>query len=113
MNCIFCKIIAGEIPAQKLYEDDATIAIRDINSVAPHHILVMPKKHCPSIHEVDKSEVSLLGKVMETVSTIVKQEKLDKAGYRLVINAGEVAGQTVPHLHVHVLGGRAFAWPPG
>ena len=112
-NCLFCKIIQGTIPAAKVYEDEYTIAFNDIAPRAPVHILVIPKTHHASIHEIPEGESEIVQQVFAAVCAVVKQEKLTGDGYRLVVNYGEQSGQAVPHLHVHVLGGRAMHWPPG
>jgi histidine triad (HIT) family protein len=113
-DCIFCSIIAGEIPAERVYEDDSAIVIRDINPQAPHHFLVIPKKHYPSVHDIPEPEVSIvMGGLTNAICIALVDSGLDNAGYRLVVNSGDIAGQTVPHLHVHILGGRELKWPPG
>ena len=108
-NCIFCKIANKEIPTTPVYEDDDTIAFNDLNPQAPVHVLVIPKKHYASLNELDDSRVmsALLNAVRKTV------EKLGIKEYRTVINTGESAGQTVVHLHIHILAGRPLLWPPG
>jgi histidine triad (HIT) family protein len=110
-NCLFCRIIRGEIPASKVYEDDTTFAFRDISPQAPTHILVVPKTHVASIADV--TEVTVLSDVMKTATAVAKSEGLTEKGYRLVTNHGDDGGQTVHHWHVHVLGGRQLQWPPG
>ncbi|MDR2211256.1 MAG: histidine triad nucleotide-binding protein [Spirochaetaceae bacterium] len=109
-DCIFCKIIAGEIPAQKMYEDDDLLAFRDVNPQAPVHFLVIPKTHIPTILE---AEAGLLGKLLFKARELAVQEGCGERGGRFVINCREDGGQTVDHLHVHVLGGRSLGWPPG
>jgi len=109
-DCIFCKIIAGEIPAKKCYEDDEVLAFHDINPQAPVHFLVIPKKHVPNIMETD---AELLGKVLFRAQEVAKNEGCGPRGARFVINCKEDGQQTVDHLHVHVLGGRVLGWPPG
>jgi histidine triad (HIT) family protein len=111
MDCLFCKIISGEIPSQKVFEDESTFAFRDINPQAPTHILVIPKTHTASVATTQDTE--LLGNVLKTAAQIAKSEGLEESGFRLVTNHGENAGQSVFHLHVHLLGGRTLAWPPG
>ena len=114
MECLFCKIVSGAIPATKLFEDDHAIAFRDIRPQAPVHILVVPKRHFESLTDPNLSgeyEV-LLGHLVAIVNQIARAEKLDH-GYRTVINTGPDGGQTVDHLHLHLLGGRAMKWPPG
>lgn len=112
-DCIFCKIIAGKIPANVVYQDEKVFAFRDINPVASTHILVIPKEHMASINEADPDKAELMGHLMVKAREIAAQEGLAEKGYRLVINCGENGGQTVYHLHLHILGGRAFQWPPG
>ena len=112
MDCIFCKIARGEIPANKVYEDEEFVAFRDINPQAPTHILVIPKKHIESLSDVKEGDRELLGKLLWVAKKVAQELNLKK-GYRLVINTGPDGGQEVLHLHVHLLGGRAMAWPPG
>jgi histidine triad (HIT) family protein len=109
---LFCQIAAGERPATIVYRDDEVLAIRDINPQAPTHILIIPTKHIVSVTEVTAEEEELIGRMITTAKAIAQQENLSK-GYRLVINTGAQAGQSVFHLHVHLLGGRAMHWPPG
>ena len=104
-DCLFCKIIKGDIPSNKVYEDDWCYAFRDINPQAPTHILVVPKTHIASVGEIDGSNSGWAAKCMEAAAKIAKQEKLDK-GFRLISNCGADAGQTVPHLHFHILAGK-------
>ena len=112
MPCLFCKIVAGEIPSNKVFEDDLTYAFRDINPQAPTHILIVPRKHIASLAESEAADRDLLGYLHLVAARIAKSEGLSK-GYRTVINTGPDGGQTVDHLHVHLLGGRAMSWPPG
>lgn len=109
-DCLFCKIVQGDIPADKVFENDYAIAFKDISPQAPVHILLIPKKHYDSIAEVD--DLDLLGKLMALAPQIAKEQNVDD-GYRIVINKGEKAGQTVFHLHIHIIGGRTMQWPPG
>ena len=109
-DCIFCKIIAGEIPCKKCYEDDEILAFYDINPQAPVHFLVIPKKHIPNIMEAD---AELLGKLLFKAQELAVKEGCGPKGCRFVINCKEDGGQTVDHLHVHVLGKRRLGWPPG
>lgn len=108
-NCIFCKIAKGEIPTKPVYETDDVIAFNDLNPQAPVHILVIPKAHYKSLSEID--DIQLLGKVVNAVREITK--KLGIKSYRTVVNTGEEAGQTVMHLHFHIMAGREFTWPAG
>jgi histidine triad (HIT) family protein len=112
MGCLFCKIVAREIPSQIVLETDRAVAFRDLRPVAPTHILVIPKKHIVGIAEATDDEAPILGEVLLAAREAAKKEGLT-GGYRLVINSGPDAGQSVLHLHVHVLGGRSLAWPPG
>lgn len=110
-NCLFCKIVRGEIPADKLYEDDDVLAFRDISPQAPVHFLVIPKKHISGPSAVKTDDEQLIGKLMRKGAEIAKQEGIEQ--YRVVFNNGEQAGQTVFHIHMHILGGRNMNWPPG
>ncbi len=112
-NCLFCKIINGEIPAMKVFEDEHSLAFNDIDPKAPTHILVIPREHYAGIHEIPSEKMNILSHIFTTVSNVVTQERLEQDGYRLVINFGENGGQEVPHIHVHILAGRAMQWPPG
>ena len=112
MDCIFCKIAAGQIPSKKVYEDESVYAFHDIDPKAPTHILVIPKKHLASMSEAQAGDEPLLGHVLGTAATIAREQGLAK-GYRVVISTGPEGGQTVDHLHLHLLGGRAMHWPPG
>ncbi len=109
--CLFCQIAAGERPAAIVHRGDGVIAFRDIHPQAPTHILIVPTKHIESVSHLESSDVDLMGRLITTAKEIAAQEGL--AGYRLVINTGREAGQSVFHLHVHVLGGRSMHWPPG
>ena len=110
---LFEKIAAREIPAQIVHEDERCFAIRDINPQAPAHLLVIPKKAIPRISEASANDEGLLGHLLLTAGSLAKKEGLDASGYRIVINNGQDGGETVPHLHVHILGGRPMGWPPG
>lgn len=112
-NCTFCKIVNGQIPANKVYEDDLSFAFRDINPQAPTHILLIPKRHLVSLNEVSEVDRSLMGHLLMVSGQIAKQEKINDNGFRVVINSGADAGQSVFHIHLHVMGGRPMAWPPG
>ncbi|VBB06093.1 histidine triad (hit) protein [Lucifera butyrica] len=112
-DCIFCKIAAGEIPAEVIYQDDYIMAFPDISPVAPVHILVITKKHIANLLETTAADHTLLGHVMATLPRIVSLMGLEKDGFRVVVNTKEHGGQTVPHLHWHILGGRPMNWPPG
>ncbi len=112
-DCIFCKIIKGEIPSKKLYEDDDMVAFFDVNPQAPIHFLVIPKRHIPSVMETNSDDAYLLGRLLYTAQHLAQEAGCDQKGMRIVINCKEDGGQTVDHLHVHVLGGRQMDWPPG
>ncbi len=111
-DCVFCKIVRGEIPAKKVYEDEEYLAFHDIDPQAPVHILIIPKKHIESLDAAGEEYRSLLGGLLLVARKVAEDMKLEK-GYRLVINTGPDGGQAVFHLHLHLLGGRALAWPPG
>ena len=112
-DCLFCKIVAGEIPADKVYEDEHVYAFRDIDPKAPVHILIIPKKHIATINDIDHSDNAIIGEMFLAAQTIAKAEGIADAGYRTVMNCNEDGGQTVFHIHLHLLGGRALSWPPG
>lgn len=111
-DCLFCKIISGEIPAQKLYEDDSTLAFADIRPQAPTHFLVIPKQHLDSLAQATEADKGLLGHLTWVAAELAAKQNLSK-GFRIVVNIGPEGGQTVDHLHLHVLGGRPMHWPPG
>ena len=110
-GCLFCRIVAGEIPATEVYRTPTLVAIRDIGPQAPTHVLVIPRRHIESLNGAEDG--ALLGELILAGREVARMERIDGRGYRLVINTNADAGQSVPHLHVHVLGGRAMAWPPG
>ena len=112
-DCLFCKIIGGEIPAEVIYRDDRSIVISDINPQAPTHLLVIPFEHLESLDEASQKDEALLGHLLRVGARVANEAGLAESGYRTVINTGAGAGQSVFHLHVHVLGGRALNWPPG
>lgn len=112
-ECIFCKIVKGEIPATKVYEDDMVFSFRDISPAAPEHILIIPKKHISNLNEVTEEDSKIIAHIYIVAKEIVKNLGIDKNGYRVVTNCGEDGGQTVHHIHFHVLGGRTLKWPPG
>lgn len=111
-DCIFCKIIEGDIPSTKVYETEDVLAFRDIEPQAPTHIVIIPKKHYQSVLAVEDN-ADILSELLTAAKQIAAQEGLDENGFRLVINTGEEGGQTVDHLHLHLLGGRSMQWPPG
>jgi len=112
-DCLFCKIIAGEVPSNKVYEDDAVYAFHDIAPAAPTHILVIPKKHLAAVNAAGEEDQALLGGLLLAANSIAEQQGLAEEGFRYVINTGDKGGQTVFHLHLHIIGGRQCTWPPG
>ncbi|HEX9160657.1 MAG TPA: histidine triad nucleotide-binding protein [Thermoanaerobaculia bacterium] len=112
-RCLFCRIASGEIPAKKVYEDDDVVAFHDINPQAPTHVLIVPRKHIASLDEMSDADVGTVGTTLLRAAAIARDLKLPADGYRVVVNTGESAGQTVFHIHFHILGGRNFGWPPG
>ena len=113
MSCLFCKIVAGEIPAAKVYEDDQLIAFKDINPQAPMHVLVVPKRHVATRNDLSAADDGLVGAMVRRAAAIAKENGVDGPGYRTVFNCNAQAGQTVFHIHLHVFGGRTMTWPPG
>ena len=111
-DCLFCKIIRGEIPAKKIYEDEKSFVIEDINPQAPTHVLILPKKHIVGLKEAEASDAELLGYCQLVAAKLARDRKIEN-GYRTVYNVGAGAGQSVFHLHLHLLGGRTLKWPPG
>lgn len=112
-NCLFCKIINGEITATKIYENEHIIAFNDIDPKAPVHILVIPKKHIRSINELNSSDINLAGEIILAAKKIAKDQGVDSKGFRVVFNTNDDGGQTVYHIHMHIMGGRQMQWPPG
>lgn len=112
-DCIFCRIAKGEIPAKTLYTDEQCVAFRDTNPQAPVHILIIPRAHIESLSVVVQSDEAMLGRLIRVAAQVAHDQGLAESGYRTVINSGADAGQSVLHLHVHVLGGRPLSWPPG
>ena len=112
-DCLFCKIVAGEIGGSPVYQDADVTAFKDINPQAPTHILLIPNKHIESVSHAEPEDEALLGKLLMTAATMANEQGIEDNGYRLVINKGSYGGQTVFHLHVHLLGGRPMTWPPG
>jgi histidine triad (HIT) family protein len=111
-DCLFCKIVAGEIPADKIYEDGDLVAFRDIHPQAPTHVLIVPNRHIASLDEASDDDQALLGKVLLAARQLARELKIE-SGYRVVNNCGAPAGQSVFHIHFHLLGGRSMGWPPG
>ena len=112
-DCLFCKIVAGDIPANIVYESESALAFRDINPQAPTHVLVIPRKHISTINDIEEADRELVGDLYMAAKAIAVEEGIDEAGYRAVMNCNEGAGQSVFHIHLHVLGGRGLNWPPG
>jgi histidine triad (HIT) family protein len=111
-NCAFCRIIRGELPAKNVYEDEDVFAFEDIHPQAPTHVLVIPKRHIAGMKEAEATDAEIIGRCHLAAATIARQRNIEK-GYRTVLNVGPGAGQSVFHLHVHLLGGRTLSWPPG
>lgn len=112
-NCLFCKIIDGAIPASKVYEDDHVLGFNDINPQAPHHVLFIPKRHISTLNDLQDNDDALVGKLYLAAKTHAANLGVAEDGYRTVMNCNEMAGQTVFHIHLHMLAGRPMAWPPG
>ena len=112
-SCLFCRIVADELPSTRVHEDDAVIAFRDIAPRAPTHVLVIPREHIASAADLTEAHGPILGRLFAVAADIAKSEGIADAGYRIVTNVGRWGGQSVDHLHFHVMGGRAFDWPPG
>lgn len=112
-DCLFCKILAGDIPADVIYESDTAIAFRDINPQAPTHVLIIPRRHISTINDISTDDQAIVGSLYSAAKEIAAAEGIADDGYRAVMNCNEGAGQTVFHIHLHLLGGRAFTWPPG
>ena len=112
-RCLFCRIATGEITAKKVFEDDLVVAFNDINPQAPTHVLVIPRQHISTLDDLDEEEAGIVGMTIVRASQIARNLRLKSEGYRVVVNHGEAAGQTVFHIHFHLLGGRNLSWPPG
>ncbi|HEX8143450.1 MAG TPA: histidine triad nucleotide-binding protein [Pyrinomonadaceae bacterium] len=112
-DCLFCRIVAGEMPSDITYQDERCIAFRDINAQAPVHLLVIPREHLDSLDDASQKDEATLGHLLRVAARVANEEGLSESGYRTVINTGAGAGQSVFHLHMHVLGGRPLSWPPG
>lgn len=112
-DCLFCKIAAGEIAAELVFKNDSVVAFRDINPQAPTHILVIPRKHIATINDIAPDDCSLVGELYLVAAELARKEGFADEGYRVVMNCNEGAGQTVFHIHLHLVGGRPFSWPPG
>lgn len=112
-DCIFCKIAAGDIPADLVYQDEEVVAFRDLNPQAPTHVLVIPRQHIATLNDLDAAGEAVVGRMYGAARQIAADEGLGDAGYRTVVNCNEAGGQTVFHIHLHLLGGRMMHWPPG
>ncbi len=112
-DCIFCKIVKGDIPSARVYEDEELYAFKDIGPQAPTHLLIVPKRHIPTLNDLTGSDGPLMGRLLVAASRIAREQGLSEKGFRIVANCLESAGQSVFHVHFHLLGGRAFRWPPG
>lgn len=112
-DCVFCKIVAGEIPARVVFEDDHVLAFEDLHPQAPQHLLVIPKKHITSLNELTAEDAPVIGHMARVAAQVARDRGFADDGYRTVMNCNEQGGQTVYHIHMHVLGGRAMTWPPG
>ncbi len=113
MSCLFCRIVSGEIPASKVYEDDDVVAFGDINPQAPLHVLVVPRRHIATLNDVSESDQALVGQLVRRAAAIAAERGYAERGYRTVFNCNAEAGQTVFHIHLHLLAGRTLVWPPG
>lgn len=113
MDCLFCKIATGELATNSVYEDEHVLAFRDLNPQAPTHILIIPKQHIATLNDTNEADAFLLGHMILTAKKIAQMEQLSESGYRLVFNVNQQGGQTVYHIHLHVVGGRTMTWPPG
>ena len=109
MECVFCRIVAGELPSDTLYQDEQVMAFRDINPLAPTHVLIIPKRHIGSLAELSDDEAQIIGRMAGVANKIAREEGIAGKGYRLVVSSGEDGGQVVPHLHMHLLGGRRLS----
>lgn len=112
-NCIFCRIVAGEIPAKVVHQDEDVLAFQDLNPQAPVHILIIPRRHVPSLAELDDDDGDLGGRLLLVAKEVAREQGVEVGGFRLVTNTGSDGGQSVAHLHFHLLGGRSLGWPPG
>jgi len=113
VDCLFCRIASGQIPAKKVYEDDEIVAFEDINPQAPVHLLVIPREHTATLNDIQEADDATVGRLHRVAAGLARQRDLAERGYRLVMNCNAEAGQTVFHIHLHLLGGRPMQWPPG
>lgn len=112
-NCLFCRIVKGELPSRRVHEDDQVVAFHDVDPKAPTHILVVPRRHVASVSAFEEADAGLAGRLIMVAARIAESAGIAQGGYRLVLNTGQDAGQSVDHVHLHVLGGRSMSWPPG
>lgn len=112
-DCVFCKIVAGEIPAKVVFEDEAVLAFEDLNPQAPVHVLLIPKKHIATLNDLTAEDAPVIGRMARTAAQIARDRGFAENGYRTVLNCNEYGGQSVYHIHMHLLGGRVMSWPPG
>jgi len=112
-DCIFCKIAAGDIPAELVYEDDLVVGFRDLNPQAPTHVLLIPRRHIATINDLQPEDEAIIGRLYSAAAKVAEQEGIAEQGYRTLINCNDDGGQTVFHVHLHLLGGRRLSWPPG
>ena len=113
MSCLFCRIISGEIPSNTVYSDERIVAFRDVNPQAPVHVLLVPRQHVATLNDLTEADDDLVGELVRRAAVIARQEGVDARGYRTVFNCNAEAGQSVPHVHLHLLAGRRLGWPPG
>lgn len=113
MDCLFCKIIAGQIPGNFVHQDDDVVAFKDINPQAPMHVLIVPRRHVATLNDLSAGDDALVGSLLRRAAALAREHGYDERGYRTVFNTNREAGQTVFHIHLHLLAGRGFAWPPG
>lgn len=112
-DCLFCKIVSGEIPGAVVYQDDRLVAFKDINPQAPMHVLIVPRRHIPTLNDLTQQDDALVGEMIRRAAALAAEQGFAESGYRTVLNCNEGAGQSVFHIHLHVLGGRTMRWPPG
>ena len=112
-ECLFCGIVEGKVPANRMYQDDAIVAFKDITPRAPVHLLIIPRKHIASVSEITEADRPLIGQIFQVAASLARDNGIAESGYRVVVNSGADAGQSVFHLHYHLLGGRPMSWPPG
>jgi histidine triad (HIT) family protein len=113
MDCLFCKIIKREVPSEIVFEDDDVLAFRDIDPKAPTHVLIIPKKHIPTLNDIEEEDLAVVGRLQYTAAQLAREKGFAEDGYRVVMNCNDQGGQTVYHIHMHLMGGRRFTWPAG